>query len=76
MVEAIDRAEALGDTASMALAARALMAHATSWTWTDMRTRHEDVIARLERTLARLGAADSPDRARLLGHPRPRRLHR
>ena len=43
------------------------MAHATSWTWADMRTRHEDVIARLERTLARLGEGDSPDRARLLG---------
>ena len=67
VIDAIDRAEALGDTASMAHAARALMAHATSWTWADMRTRHEDVIARLERTLARLGEGDSPDRARLLG---------
>ena len=68
VVEAMDRAEALGDAERMAHAARALMAHTTSWTWADMRTRHEDVIARLERALTLLGEQDSADRARLLGY--------
>ena len=67
VVDAIDRAEALRDTASMARAARALIGNGTSWTWTDFRTPHPAVNSRLERTLAALGEQDSADRARLLG---------
>jgi tetratricopeptide (TPR) repeat protein len=67
VVDAIDRAEALGDVASMARAARSLVGHGTTWTWADMRTRHQDVITRLERTLAALGEQDGHERARVLG---------
>ncbi|MBV9950669.1 MAG: AAA family ATPase [Acidimicrobiia bacterium] len=67
VVDAIDRAEALGDVVSMARAALSLVGHGTTWTWADMRTRHQDVITRLERTLAALGEGDGHDRARVLG---------
>lgn len=66
LAQAIDGAEALGDTTTMARAAQAFDRAGGFWYWVEQGTRPVALLDRIDRTLAALGDADSPERVRVL----------
>lgn len=66
LAAAIDGAEALGDTTTMARAAQAFDRAGGFWYWVPQGSRPVALLDRIDRTLAALGDADAPERVRVL----------
>ncbi len=66
LADAIDAAEAIGDATAMARAVQAFDRAGGLWFWVEQYTRPTHLLDRIDRTLAALGDADSPERVRVL----------